>query len=144
MSRNFSASLPPMSMAQCKKDVTPLLTHWSYVFLALSHRCVTDGFSTKKGQHYGALVFYLLDQAVEQSVREPVILNTIPIICRSLMSVYLYDIGVWRARIIGIWNAPQLQQWFQLDRPKDRRCKCKSAMIFYFILDKLYKWLWWL
>ena len=22
----------------CKKDVTPLLTHWSYVFLALTHR----------------------------------------------------------------------------------------------------------
>ena len=26
------------SMGQCKKDVTPLLTHWSYVFLALTHR----------------------------------------------------------------------------------------------------------
>ena len=24
-------------MAQCKKDVTPLLTHWSYIFLALTH-----------------------------------------------------------------------------------------------------------
>ena len=24
----------------CKKDVTPLLTHWSYVFLALTHRIV--------------------------------------------------------------------------------------------------------
>ena len=27
-----------ISMGQCKKDVTPLLTHWSYVFLALTHR----------------------------------------------------------------------------------------------------------
>ena len=26
------------SMGSCKKDVTPLLTHWSYVFLALTHR----------------------------------------------------------------------------------------------------------
>ena len=26
------------SMGECKKDVTPLLTHWSYVFLALNHR----------------------------------------------------------------------------------------------------------
>ena len=26
-----------ISMALCKKDVTPLLTHWSYVFLALNH-----------------------------------------------------------------------------------------------------------
>ena len=26
------------SMGQCKKDVTPLLTHWSYVFLALTHQ----------------------------------------------------------------------------------------------------------
>ena len=25
-------------MGWCKKDVTPLLTHWSYVFLALAHR----------------------------------------------------------------------------------------------------------
>ena len=26
------------SMAQSKKDVTPLLMHWSYIFLALTHR----------------------------------------------------------------------------------------------------------
>ena len=26
-------------MGLCKKDVTPLLTHWSYIFLALSHGC---------------------------------------------------------------------------------------------------------
>ena len=25
-------------MAQCKRDVTPLLTHWSYVSFASSHR----------------------------------------------------------------------------------------------------------
>ena len=25
-------------MGQCKKDITPLLMHWSYVFLALTHR----------------------------------------------------------------------------------------------------------
>ena len=28
----------PISMGLCKKDVTPLLTHWSYVFLALNPR----------------------------------------------------------------------------------------------------------
>ena len=28
-------------MAKCKKDVTPLLTHWSYVFLALTDRNIT-------------------------------------------------------------------------------------------------------
>ena len=27
-------------MGYCKKDVTPLLLHWSYVFLALTHRYV--------------------------------------------------------------------------------------------------------
>ena len=26
-----------ISMSQCKKDVTPLLTQWGYVFLALTH-----------------------------------------------------------------------------------------------------------
>ena len=26
-----------ISMGWCKKDVTPLLTHWNYVFLALTH-----------------------------------------------------------------------------------------------------------
>ena len=29
-----------MSVGYCKKDVTPLLTHWSYVFLALTNRCL--------------------------------------------------------------------------------------------------------
>ena len=33
-------SVHKISMARCKKYVTPLLTHWSYVFLALNHRCV--------------------------------------------------------------------------------------------------------
>ena len=28
----------PISMGWCKKDVTPLLTHWSYIFLAPTHR----------------------------------------------------------------------------------------------------------
>ena len=37
-----------ISMAQCKKDVTPLLMHWSYVFLALSHRYTANyNFSTQ-------------------------------------------------------------------------------------------------
>ena len=27
-----------ISMSYCKKNVTPLLRHWSYIFLALSHR----------------------------------------------------------------------------------------------------------
>ena len=27
-----------ISMGLCKKDITPLLMHWSYVFLALTHR----------------------------------------------------------------------------------------------------------
>ena len=27
-----------ISMGWCKKDVTPSLVHWSYVFLALAHR----------------------------------------------------------------------------------------------------------
>ena len=27
-------------MRFCKRDRTPLLTHWNYVFLALTHRCV--------------------------------------------------------------------------------------------------------
>ena len=27
-----------ISMCQCKQDITPLLTHWSYVFLTLTHR----------------------------------------------------------------------------------------------------------
>ena len=31
-----------ISMGWCKKDVTPLLTHWIYVFLALTHRYETS------------------------------------------------------------------------------------------------------
>ena len=25
-------------MGKCKKDVTPLLMHWSYIFIALTHQ----------------------------------------------------------------------------------------------------------
>ena len=32
-----------ISMGSCKKDVTPLLTHWSYVFLAQTHRSLFGG-----------------------------------------------------------------------------------------------------
>ena len=31
-------TISSISMGKCKKDVTPSLTHWSYVFLALTHR----------------------------------------------------------------------------------------------------------
>ena len=37
-------------MGQCKKDVTPLLTHWSYVFLALTH---WYGITTRSELQYG-------------------------------------------------------------------------------------------
>ena len=32
-----------VSMGQCKKDVTPLLTHWSYVYFALTRRYNANG-----------------------------------------------------------------------------------------------------
>ena len=28
----------PISVDQCKKDIIPMLTHWSYIFLSLTHR----------------------------------------------------------------------------------------------------------
>ena len=36
--QSFNWNEEHTSMDQCKKDVTPLLMHWSYVFLALTHR----------------------------------------------------------------------------------------------------------
>ena len=33
----FNTKRPHILMGQCKKDVTPLLMHWSYIFLALTH-----------------------------------------------------------------------------------------------------------
>ena len=44
-----------ISMANCKKDLTPLLTHWSLVFLALTHRygdlaSIVDYNCTRMGQ----------------------------------------------------------------------------------------------
>ena len=36
-----SFKLNNMSMGQYKKNVTPLLTHWSYVLIALTHQCVS-------------------------------------------------------------------------------------------------------
>ena len=37
-----------ISMGQCRNDVTPLLTHWSYVFLALIHRYMRSLYSPCK------------------------------------------------------------------------------------------------
>ena len=37
-----------ISMGYCKKDLTPLLMHWSYIFLALTHRYVCQ-METKAG-----------------------------------------------------------------------------------------------
>ena len=34
--KSDTSQLGTISMGQCKKDVTPLLTHWSYAFLALT------------------------------------------------------------------------------------------------------------
>ena len=39
---NIITQCMPIMMGLCKKDVTPLLTHWSCIFLALSHRYVLD------------------------------------------------------------------------------------------------------
>ena len=81
--RVIGGAMALMSMGWCKKDVTPLLTHWSYVFLALTHRCNHDDvikwkhfprywpFSVRgiprspvnsphKGQWRGALMFSLI------------------------------------------------------------------------------------
>ena len=40
-------------MQWCKKDVTPLLTHWSYVFLALTHRCMLSTTRLVTLTHWG-------------------------------------------------------------------------------------------
>ena len=45
-----SWSIFQISMGYCKKDVTPLLTHWSYIFLALTHRYGIY-FKFHKGSH---------------------------------------------------------------------------------------------
>ena len=37
----FVNSYKAISMGQCKTDVTPMLTHWSYIFLALTHLYVS-------------------------------------------------------------------------------------------------------
>ena len=46
----------------CKKDITPLLTHWSYIFLVLTHRNVfgTDfEYSTHMGLQWVVLFFFM-------------------------------------------------------------------------------------
>ena len=38
-----------MLMDYCKKDLTPLLTHWSYIFLALTYQCDHGNFHIREG-----------------------------------------------------------------------------------------------
>ena len=42
----FLLSCMTISMGKCKKDVTPVRWHWSYVFLALTHRYLPTIFTT--------------------------------------------------------------------------------------------------
>ena len=54
-SDNYGLTYYNISMGYCKKGVTPLLTHWSYVFLALTHRYgddVSDSASIKRHTRY--------------------------------------------------------------------------------------------
>ena len=57
-----------ISMGQCVKNVTPLLTHWSYVFLAQTHRyCVNVSTSVvvrKETLHSGKRVFVINSQGL--------------------------------------------------------------------------------
>ena len=39
-------------MGWCKKDVTPLLLHWSYFFLALTHQYACFVFNSKRISYY--------------------------------------------------------------------------------------------
>ena len=55
---NISESSIGISMGQCKKEVTPLLTHWSCVFPELTHRFIVRQ-SNVNGQAYHVCVFYL-------------------------------------------------------------------------------------
>ena len=62
-----------MSMDECKKDATPLLMHWSYVFLALTHSCDFPFYCNQQvavnGVHFGALPWLLkLKPAIKMSV----------------------------------------------------------------------------
>ena len=47
-------------MGYCKKDVTPLLTHGSYVFLALTHRYV-EMYSLPQQAHSAYSAIHELD-----------------------------------------------------------------------------------
>ena len=62
MGKRYGFRIPlPISLGYCKKDVTPLLTHWSYVFLALTHRYILCSSCHEKGssgllQQYGVVL----------------------------------------------------------------------------------------
>ena len=48
------------SMGSCKKDVTPLLMHWSYIFLALVHQNVVVYNASIRGVSCHHWVTYLI------------------------------------------------------------------------------------
>ena len=54
-----------MSMAQCKKGITPLLMQWSYVFLAQSHRYSSCNISVVRGMFTIFYAVYVLQRKIE-------------------------------------------------------------------------------
>ena len=90
--------LKHISIGQCKKDVTPLLTHWSYVFLALTHR------------------FIHVTDKIEIQVPTFSVLGPGPFNRKNM--VFL----IWKTTML--WNKKQDHSWFSVNgwaRPQPMR-----------------------
>ena len=90
-----------ISMGYCKKDVTPLLTHWSYVFLALTHHVMLLW-----GDLMGNIL--LLVSVLYQNLLDiPGLLCTIGcLIKRSSLTFHELDISFSLAQVGDVINIP--------------------------------------
>ena len=77
-------------MGQCKKDITPLLTHWSYVFLAPTHWSM-DHFTN-----------FLCQYLLAATNRVP--LRLLCVIPRDVLMPPSHDSDCWTKLHLGRWN----------------------------------------
>ena len=93
---NWRLKYEHMSMAQCKTAVTPLLTHWSYCSLALSHRCnITNKYmylpSWAESRNMRAPLLPGLDRYMEAHPRDLWLETNTVKACYNMLKILIID-----------------------------------------------------
>ena len=97
-----------ISMGWCKKDVTPLLTHWSYVFLAQTHRSypMTTLFTDASVLCVAMMIQVLILNDDCMSQQKKYLLNS-----HLIWSLWDWCLCLFVSYLLGGWSCWRLGEW---------------------------------